>query len=55
MLCKQEEKDPRKCLNEGRQVTKCVTEFFHTVKGSCAETFADYMTCLDYNELSFPK
>ncbi|PKU33844.1 nadh dehydrogenase [Limosa lapponica baueri] len=28
MLCRWEEKDPRKCLREGRQVNQCALEFF---------------------------
>ncbi|XP_072020032.1 NADH dehydrogenase [ubiquinone] 1 alpha subcomplex subunit 8-like [Amphiura filiformis] len=55
MLCKEEEKDPRKCLKEGREVTRCVTDFFNTVKGNCAESFTEYMTCLDYNEQKLVK
>lgn len=28
MLCRWEEKDPRKCLEEGRQVNECALNFF---------------------------
>lgn len=28
MLCRWEEKDPRKCLNEGRKVNECALNFF---------------------------
>lgn len=28
MLCRWEEKDPRKCLREGRQVNQCALDFF---------------------------
>ncbi|MGH0126558.1 UNVERIFIED_CONTAM: hypothetical protein FKN15_037849, partial [Acipenser sinensis] len=28
MLCRWEEKDPRKCLNEGRKVNECALQFF---------------------------
>lgn len=47
MLCKDEEKDPRKCLKEGRDVTNCSFEFFRLVKKSCHAEFAQYAHCLD--------
>ncbi|KAL2298177.1 hypothetical protein Nmel_017140 [Mimus melanotis] len=28
MLCRWEEKDPRKCLTEGRKVNQCAIDFF---------------------------
>lgn len=28
MLCRWEEKDPRKCLDEGRKVNECAIQFF---------------------------
>lgn len=28
MLCRWEEKDPRKCLNEGRKINECALNFF---------------------------
>ncbi|XP_063066534.1 NADH dehydrogenase [ubiquinone] 1 alpha subcomplex subunit 8 [Engraulis encrasicolus] len=51
MLCRWEEKDPRKCLEEGRKVNECALNFFRQIKGSCAESFTDYWTCLDYSSL----
>ncbi|XP_022103379.1 NADH dehydrogenase [ubiquinone] 1 alpha subcomplex subunit 8-like [Acanthaster planci] len=53
MLCKEEEKDPRKCLEEGRLVTECTFNFFRQIQASCNESFTDYWTCLDYREQSF--
>jgi len=47
MLCRGEEKDPRKCLKEGKAVTACSLKFFQMVKSSCAEELTDYATCLD--------
>jgi len=49
MLCKDEENDPRKCLGEGKAVTKCALNFFRKVKQSCAQEFADYAKCLDFS------
>ncbi|KAI2659995.1 NADH dehydrogenase [ubiquinone] 1 alpha subcomplex subunit 8 [Labeo rohita] len=45
MLCRWEEKDPRKCLKEGRKVNE-------QIKGNCAESFTEYWTCLDYSNLA---
>lgn len=47
MLCKSELIDPRKCLNEGKAVTKCSLEFFRKVKSSCSREFTDYYTCIE--------
>ena len=49
MLCRDEEKDPRKCLKEGRDVTACALNFFNQIKTHCNESFTEYWTCLDYN------
>ena len=48
MLCKKEEKDPRKCINEGKQLTRCGVEFFKLVRGSCATEFTAYAKCIDH-------
>ncbi|KAI0233481.1 NADH dehydrogenase [ubiquinone] 1 alpha subcomplex subunit 8 [Lamellibrachia satsuma] len=48
MLCMAEEKDPRKCINEGKEVTRCGVDFFQKLKNTCAEEFASYWTCLDH-------
>jgi NADH dehydrogenase (ubiquinone) 1 alpha subcomplex subunit 8 len=47
MLCRNEERDPRKCLEYNKDVSKCALEFFNKVKVNCAETFTDYWHCLD--------
>ncbi|XP_032835482.1 NADH dehydrogenase [ubiquinone] 1 alpha subcomplex subunit 8 [Petromyzon marinus] len=47
MLCRWEEKDPRKCLAEGRKVTNCTLDFFRKIKSQCAEPFDAYWGCLD--------
>ena len=48
MLCNQEEKDPRKCLNEGKQVTRCAIDFFNRLRQECAEEFTKYWECIDH-------
>lgn len=47
LQCRQELKDPRKCIEEGKQVTSCTMNFFRMVKKTCAEEFAQYANCLD--------
>jgi len=47
MLCREEEKDPRKCLKEGKNVTACSLRFFQDIKKNCAQEFTDYGECLD--------
>lgn len=47
MLCREEEKDPRKCLNQGKDVTNCSFEFFRLIKKSCHAEFTQYAQCLD--------
>ncbi|XP_077286372.1 NADH dehydrogenase [ubiquinone] 1 alpha subcomplex subunit 8 [Arctopsyche grandis] len=46
MLCRDELKDPRKCLKEGREVTSCSLDFFRQMKKNCAEEFNTYSTCM---------
>ena len=49
MLCNQELRDPRKCLNEGKEVTRCGVEFFNKLRDNCAEEFTTYWTCIDHS------
>ncbi|XP_071507327.1 NADH dehydrogenase [ubiquinone] 1 alpha subcomplex subunit 8-like [Diadema antillarum] len=53
MLCKDEEKDPRKCLEEGRKVTACAFNFFNQIRAHCNESFTEYWTCLDHNRQEY--
>lgn len=53
MECRTDSKDPRKCLAEGREVTRCALDFFRVVKGSCNEAFTAHWTCLDEQNQSF--
>ncbi|XP_042214304.1 NADH dehydrogenase [ubiquinone] 1 alpha subcomplex subunit 8-like [Homarus americanus] len=47
MLCRREEKDPRKCIDEGKAVTACSLSFFRKIKKACLEEFNQYSNCLD--------
>lgn len=47
MMCRDELKDPRKCLKEGKEVTNCALQFFRLVKKSCHQEFTQHAHCLD--------
>lgn len=47
MLCRQEERDPRRCLNEGKFVTSCAMDVLKKMKKHCLEDFNAYMYCLE--------
>lgn len=47
MLCRQETKDPRACLNQGRQVTACALSVFRSIKKECKDEFNQYANCVD--------
>lgn len=47
MLCRSEEGDPRRCLNEGKAVTSCALNILKKLKKHCADDFNAYMTCLE--------
>lgn len=53
MGCRYDTKDPRKCLQEGKKVTKCALEFFKKLKEDCNDVFTKHWTCLDYNNQEF--
>ncbi|KAH9524425.1 ndufa8, NADH-ubiquinone oxidoreductase complex I 19kd subunit [Bulinus truncatus] len=52
ILCRTEENDPRKCLNEGKEVTRCAFEFLGKIKKSCYAEFTQYMDCIDHSGMS---
>ncbi|CAH1116445.1 unnamed protein product [Phaedon cochleariae] len=47
ILCRNELKDPRACINEGKATTNCALNFFRQVKKTCADEFMQYVNCLD--------
>lgn len=49
MLCRSEERDPRKCLKYGHDVTDCGLEFFKKVKKTCKDELEWYTKCLDFS------
>ena len=49
MLCKNEEVDPRACLEYNKNLSLCANNFFRKVRDNCAESFTDYMKCMDHS------
>lgn len=49
MLCKEEERDPRSCVSEGKLVTACGVEFLQKVKKTCADELTLFARCIDFN------
>ncbi|KAJ8935694.1 hypothetical protein NQ314_012684 [Rhamnusium bicolor] len=47
ILCRNELKDPRACINEGKAVTSCALNFFRKIKKGCSGEFMQYVNCLD--------
>merc|ERR1712154_381669 len=47
MLCRAEDQDPRKCIQEGKEVTRCGFEFLRKLKNSCLAEFNQYAQCID--------
>jgi len=53
MLCRDEYKDPRKCLDEGKELTMCGIEFYQNVKASkCYNAFKRYAHCIDRGDMN---
>ncbi|KAK7092578.1 NADH dehydrogenase [ubiquinone] 1 alpha subcomplex subunit 8-like [Littorina saxatilis] len=50
MLCVSEDPDPRKCIPEGKEVTRCGFEFFGKVKQNCFTEFTKYFECIDHSD-----
>lgn len=48
MLCKLEEKDPRRCLSEGKAVTMCAHEFYRAVAKNCKEEVERMAKCMEW-------
>ncbi|CAL7942358.1 unnamed protein product [Xylocopa violacea] len=46
MLCRHEMKDPRKCLKEGKEVTKCAIGVFQDLKKHCRDVFENHVQCV---------
>ena len=54
MLCKKEERDPRKCLNEGKRLTACGLEFYRNLKRTCRPEIEAYALCIDQSDGHYP-
>ncbi|KAI9098031.1 hypothetical protein DFS34DRAFT_642841 [Phlyctochytrium arcticum] len=49
VLCKNENKDPKECLKEGRKVTRCALDLVKKLKTNCDKEWQEHWECLDMN------
>jgi len=50
MLCRAETQDPRKCIIQGKEVTRCGFEFLRKLKKTCLTEFNQYHRCIDHSD-----
>ncbi|KAJ2723169.1 ndufa8, NADH-ubiquinone oxidoreductase complex I 19kd subunit [Coemansia sp. Benny D115] len=55
MLCKNESRDPKHCLKEGRKVTRCAISALQKIESKCLEEFRAHWQCLDVKNQEFGK
>ena len=55
VLCKTENTDPKKCLLEGRKVTRCALDLISKLKSQCQDSWQAHWECLDMNNHTFYK
>ncbi|CAI0466591.1 unnamed protein product [Linum tenue] len=51
--CKQQDPNPEKCLDKGRQVTRCVLGLLKDLHQNCTKQMDDYVGCMYYNTNEF--
>jgi NADH dehydrogenase (ubiquinone) 1 alpha subcomplex subunit 8 len=55
MLCKNNSQDPKKCLKEGRKVTRCAINLIEKLKENCNQVWENHYKCLDMKNQMFEK
>lgn len=53
MLCREELKDPRLCVELGKRVTCCTLEMFRKIKANCLKEFNQYAKCIEKSSGDF--
>ncbi|KAI9501105.1 ndufa8, NADH-ubiquinone oxidoreductase complex I 19kd subunit [Coemansia spiralis] len=53
MLCKDESRDPKHCLREGRKVTRCAMDALQKIQSKCQREFQMHWQCLDIKNQEF--
>merc|ERR1712023_611459 len=46
-------RDPRKTVEEGKDVTKCAVNFFRKLKANCQDEFNTYWKCIDWGDWQY--
>ncbi|XP_076935800.1 NADH dehydrogenase [ubiquinone] 1 alpha subcomplex subunit 8-B-like [Bidens hawaiensis] len=49
LKCKKEDPNPEKCLDKGRQVTRCVLSLLKDLHQKCTKEMDAYAGCMYYN------
>mmetsp|Transcript_10358 Transcript_10358/g.34539 ORF Transcript_10358/g.34539 Transcript_10358/m.34539 type:complete len:112 (+) Transcript_10358:42-377(+) len=55
MQCKQDDRNPRSCLNQGKEVIDCVNRVVRSVDAKCPAQLTAYARCMDKNHCHFEK
>ncbi|KAF5774165.1 putative NADH dehydrogenase [ubiquinone] (complex I), alpha subcomplex, subunit 8 [Helianthus annuus] len=53
LKCKKEDPNPEKCLDKGRQVTRCVLSLLKDLHQKCTKEMDAYAGCMYYNTDEF--
>ncbi|KAB2599478.1 NADH dehydrogenase [ubiquinone] 1 alpha subcomplex subunit 8-B-like [Pyrus ussuriensis x Pyrus communis] len=53
LKCKKKDPNPDKCLDKGRQVTRCVLTLLKDLHQSCTKEMDAYVGCMYYNTNEF--
>merc|ERR1711939_837081 len=55
MLCKQENRDPKHCLKEGRRVTRCAQDLIAKLRENCGTEFTKHWECLEMHNQQYER
>ncbi|XP_019431475.1 PREDICTED: NADH dehydrogenase [ubiquinone] 1 alpha subcomplex subunit 8-B-like [Lupinus angustifolius] len=53
LKCKKKDQNPEKCLEQGRQVTRCALGLLRDLHQRCTKEMDDYVGCLYYHTNEF--
>ncbi|XP_004296780.1 PREDICTED: NADH dehydrogenase [ubiquinone] 1 alpha subcomplex subunit 8-B [Fragaria vesca subsp. vesca] len=53
LKCKKKDANPEKCLDQGRQVTRCVLSLLKDLHQRCTKEMDEYVGCMYYNTNEF--
>ncbi|WJX92869.1 hypothetical protein P8452_74453 [Trifolium repens] len=53
LKCKKKDQNPEKCLDKGREVTRCVLGLLKDLHQKCTKEMDDYVGCMYYHTNEF--